>query len=225
MTPERARRQPDPPSGPTPLSAARRRRVLFVDDDDTLPALLRGIFETARVEFDFDFAGTAGGALSMMNTFCFDAVVLDYKLPDYIAGNVAAEVRAKYPSMPLAYMTNYSGDEIIEQAEAARVRLWPPKLTLIGDHAQLLALVRALVEEAPCEERRGGGGYGRPGGAELTPPHPPPGQTERRGEGGADTGHRRRQTDAGAPPVLQVRPGLTGSLRTLIRRRDSFIRG
>lgn len=195
--------------------------MLFVDDDDGLHALLRALFVREQVDFDYDFVGAGGGAVSMLNAFCYDGLVLDYKLPDFLAINVAEEVRAKYPRMPIAYMTNYSGDDLMDQAARLRVHMWPTKLTLMSDTARLLRLIGGLVEEAPCEER------GDFPVVQLTTPHPPPGTPERRCRTNpplTDTGHRRRASDLGAHPVVKVPPCLDASLQTYIRRRPSLHR-
>jgi CheY-like chemotaxis protein len=164
--------------------------VLFVDDDEGLHALLRQLFERSQVSFDYDFMSSAGGALSMLNVYCYDAVVLDYKLPDFIAGTAAAEIRAKYDRLPIAYLTNYSDDEMLKEAARLRVDLWPTKWTLMGDQDHL-----------------------------SDPPAATPGGERRRVNPKLDTGYRRRTSDAGARPVLLIPPCLEATLQTPSARR------
>jgi CheY-like chemotaxis protein len=199
--------------------------VLFVDDDEGLHALLRQLFERSQVSFDYDFMSSAGGALSMLNVYCYDAVVLDYKLPDFIAGTAAAEIRAKYDRLPIAYLTNYSDDEMLKEAARLRVDLWPTKWTLMGDQDRLLRLVRELAERLPCDQRYGGAGGG--GGLRRDaaavhlsdPPAATPGGERRRVNPKLDTGYRRRTSDAGARPVLLIPPCLEATLQTPSARR------
>jgi two-component system response regulator AtoC len=96
-----------------------RLRVLVVEDE----LLIRwSIAETlTKAGCLVTEAGDAAGALRAAATGDFDAVVLDYRLPDSNDLKLLAALRDRLPGSTVVMMSAYGTPEIIQRAEALGV--------------------------------------------------------------------------------------------------------
>ncbi|MFI5935165.1 response regulator transcription factor [Actinoplanes sp. NPDC051494] len=83
--------------------AARPTRVLVVDDEPNISALLSATLRL--VAFDVRVAGSGHGALAAVEDFDPDLVVLDVMLPDLDGFDVARRLRAAGRSTPVLFLT------------------------------------------------------------------------------------------------------------------------
>lgn len=120
--------------GVAPRSGAAPRRIVLVDDDPTLRSLLRAtlsedVYEVAE-------AGDAAGAVATIEREPVDLVVLDWRLPDGDGGHVLAEVKARWPELPVIVLTA-ERDAAAEHADAFLTKPFSP--------VQLLDVVDRLL--------------------------------------------------------------------------------
>src|SRR5262245_2690392 len=94
-------------------------RVLVVEDE----LLIRwSIAETlTKAGCEVTEAGDAAGALLAASAADFDAVVLDYRLPDSNDLTLLAALRDRLPRSTVVMMSAYGTPEIIQRAEALGV--------------------------------------------------------------------------------------------------------
>lgn len=96
--------------------------TLLIVDDSKLARIVVGKAVTAlqpdwvRVE-----AAEAGEAATVLAAQQIDAAILDYNMPGRNGLELAEEMRANYPKMPIALATANVQDEIIARARAANV--------------------------------------------------------------------------------------------------------
>ncbi|MHB8244243.1 MAG: response regulator transcription factor [Acidimicrobiales bacterium] len=137
------------PIGAVSPTAAGGRRVLVVDDEDSITEL---VAMALRYEgFLVETAQTGYGALSLLDSFRPELVVLDVMLPDIDGFNVAERVRRERRDVPVLFLT-------ARDATEDKVR----GLTIGGDDyvtkpfsvAELVARVHAVLR------RTGGSGSG-----------------------------------------------------------------
>lgn len=158
-----------------------KRRVLFVDDDEELHHLLMTLFKRNDVPFVFDFATSAGGACSLMSIYCYDAVVLDYNLPDFTGATVGPKLREKNPTIPLAFLTDYVSEELADLADEIGAEYWLKLETVTKDGGlDLIHRVVGLLDGGQCSQQEANDDRRS--------------RTARRGSP-PDTGERRRSTD------------------------------
>lgn len=132
-------------SGPAPLQgpdAALETRVLVVDDEAEIVALMRDILEGAG--YDVATAESGEVALALLETARFDAIVSDLRMPDMDGATFWREVEQRYP--PLARrMLFVTGDtlspgarEFLRQAHCKGLDKPFSKADLLAAVAQLL---------------------------------------------------------------------------------------
>lgn len=93
--------------------------TVLVVDDSKLARIVAGKAiaalqpDWARVE-----AGSAADALEIVGSQPIDIAVLDFNMPDKDGLELAAELRASHPNMPIAVITANVQDEIIARVRA-----------------------------------------------------------------------------------------------------------
>ena len=97
-------------------------RILYIDDDPALTSLVKRLLERRgeQVTAYLD----AKQALAALRTApaAFDLVLSDYNMPDLTGLDVAREVRAIRPGLPVAITTGYVDEALQAQAASAGVR-------------------------------------------------------------------------------------------------------
>ena len=83
-------------------------RILIVDDEPTILRVARTILEKAG--FIVLSATDGPQALGMLDTQAVDALLTDLRMPGMSGTELIVEVRRRYASLPVAYMTAYSED-------------------------------------------------------------------------------------------------------------------
>jgi DNA-binding response OmpR family regulator len=85
-------------------SEARRRRVLFVEDE---PALRTSYERFFRDRYDLAFAGTGAEGLARLAEFSPDVMILDLRLPDTDGIALLQSIRRDHPKLPVIVTTAY----------------------------------------------------------------------------------------------------------------------
>jgi DNA-binding NtrC family response regulator len=117
------------------------RRVLYVDDDEMLVSLVTRLLKRSGCEVTG--YGLAAEALEAFRSTpeAFDVVITDFNMPEMSGLEVARQVLALRPAMPVVITSGYITTEL--QAEAERIGV--PHLLYKPDLAKrLLQLVRSL---------------------------------------------------------------------------------
>ena len=84
--------------------AARRRRVLIVEDE---PALRLSYDRAFRPRYDLAFATNGAEALEQLEQHRPDVAVLDMRLPDTDGIELLRRIRVSYPDLPVIITTAY----------------------------------------------------------------------------------------------------------------------
>jgi PAS domain S-box-containing protein len=109
------------PGAPAPGPGSARRRILVVDDDPDVRAFL----EDALDELGHDVAACDCGeaALAEVARDCPDLILLDFAMPGMNGADVAREVRASCPDVPIVFVTGYAESEQLEAALGRDVKV------------------------------------------------------------------------------------------------------
>ncbi|MEK7241627.1 MAG: response regulator, partial [Planctomycetota bacterium] len=86
-----------------------KERVLVIDDEESIQKSLSLVLTGEG--YDVTVVGTGGEGLEKFNQYPYDAVILDYKLPDTDGLNVARVIKERDPKVALVFVTAYSSIE------------------------------------------------------------------------------------------------------------------
>ena len=120
---------------PASTEALRPRRILIVEDDESVASGLVTLLEMEGMHVDVATTGRA--AIRMIETIDADVVLLDVGLPDMDGTAVYAEIAARRPDLPIIFSTGH-GDRSKLPANATYL------LKPYDSHA-LLEAIRAVV--------------------------------------------------------------------------------
>lgn len=88
--------------------------ILIVDDNVMMTRTLRDIIATAGHQVDIAHSGHE--ALTLVGREArYDCLLTDIKMPDMNGVELAQQVRACCPDLPVVFMTAYSDDDLIQQ--------------------------------------------------------------------------------------------------------------
>ncbi len=92
------------------------KRLLIVDDEETLTFSLYQTFIKAPVECEVITASDGQQALSQIEKQMFDVVITDIKMPDLNGLDLLSLIKAKNPSTRVVVITAYGTDDKEDQA-------------------------------------------------------------------------------------------------------------
>jgi CheY-like chemotaxis protein len=93
--------------------------VLIVDDSKLARIVLGKTIAALQPDWVRLEAGNADEAVAAFDTHAIDLAILDYNMPGRDGLALAEELRARYPTMPIAVATANVQDEVIARARAA----------------------------------------------------------------------------------------------------------
>jgi signal transduction histidine kinase len=96
--------------------------VLVVDDDDAVREVTAGIL--IDLGYRVFEAGSGGAALEMFNSRV-DAVVLDFAMPGMNGAELARELRARRPGVPIVFVTGYADADALSDTPDDHIVLKP----------------------------------------------------------------------------------------------------
>lgn len=108
-------------SGSVPQAELRGRRVLYLDDDETLTFLIQRTLE--RKGYQVSTFMDQGRALQCLreNPLAFDLILTDYNMPGMSGLEVVREVRAINPDLPVAIASGFIDESLTAKARDAGV--------------------------------------------------------------------------------------------------------
>jgi DNA-binding response OmpR family regulator len=125
----------------------RRRRVLIVDDDEAIRALLR--LTLPPDEYDVTEAFDGEHALDALAESNPELMLLDWKMPGRHGSLVLDDVKARHPKLPVIVLTSEIQEYHRALAESLGVDAF---LTKPFSPMELLATVERLLAESPLDE-------------------------------------------------------------------------
>src|SRR5207244_2296103 len=106
-------------------------RVLIVDDDEIISVALNHFRARLELQVNFVYAADVAEAVEKINGNCFDAAVIDVRLPGVTGVSLGALIREHDVNIPLAYLTNLDTETVRAEAVAQRA-YFLNKLRFIG---------------------------------------------------------------------------------------------
>ena len=124
-----------------------RRRVLIVDDDESIRALLRLTLPTE--EYDVAEAVDGEDGLRMLTETDPELILLDWKMPGRHGSLVLDEVKVRRPALPVIVLTSEIQEHHRRLAESLSVDAF---LTKPFSPIELLETIERLLGESPVEQ-------------------------------------------------------------------------
>lgn len=103
--------------------------VLIVDDSKLARLVVAKLLRQLRPDWDVAEAANADAALSVMGERQVDVALLDFNMPGKDGLELAADLRAAKPNMPIAVVSANIQDEIIARARSVDATFLPKPLT------------------------------------------------------------------------------------------------
>lgn len=123
--------------------------VLIVDDSKLARIVLGKAVGALQPEWTRIEAGNADEAVAAFDAHAIDVAILDYNMPGRDGLALAEELRARFPTMPIAVATANVQDEIIMRARAANATFIPKPVTEEGMRGFLSGAALRLRSTAP----------------------------------------------------------------------------
>lgn len=125
----------------------KRKRILIVDDDKKLAALLQESLRTLGEGYDVVTAGGTDEALAKISKRSFDLVITDLMMPEVDGLQLLEALKAISPSMITVAMTAFDSQEIRDKAESLGVYRYLAKPFSIHEFRQ--CVIDAFREAEP----------------------------------------------------------------------------
>lgn len=122
--------------------------VLIVDDSKLARIVAGKTLAALQPEWDRIEAGNAEDALEILRGRRIDVAMIDFNMPDKDGLELAAELRAIHPTMPVAVITANIQDEVIARAREVNATFVSKPLTEDG--------LRGFIAGAALRLRSGG---------------------------------------------------------------------
>jgi CheY-like chemotaxis protein len=106
--------------------------VLIVDDSKLARIVLGKVIAALQPDWTRLEAGNADEAIALLGDHRIDLAVLDFNMPGRDGLELAEELRARFPDMPVAVATANVQDEIVARARAANATFIPKPVTEDG---------------------------------------------------------------------------------------------
>lgn len=122
--------------------------VLIVDDSKLARIVAAKALTALQPEWEKVEAGNAQEALGVLNGQKIDVAMIDFNMPEKDGLELAAEIRASHPMMPIAVITANIQDEVIARAREVNATFVSKPLTEEG--------LRGFISGAALRLRTGG---------------------------------------------------------------------
>jgi len=124
----------------------REKHILVIDDDPSIRDLIQALLE--NFGYTSDTAENGREAVAKLSQ-AYDAIVLDYFMPDITGLTVLGHIRRTYPDIPVVMLTGHTEGQVAVQALAAGARtcLYKP-----FDCQELKEVLNGLVGTVESEQ-------------------------------------------------------------------------
>ena len=123
------------------------RRIMIVDDDESVRSLLR--MTLPEGEYEIEEAIDGEEALTLLAGHVPDLVLLDWKMPGRHGSLVLDELKTRHPQLPVIVLTAEVAEHHRNLAESLKVDVF---LTKPFSPLELLATIERLLGERPVDE-------------------------------------------------------------------------
>ena len=106
--------------------------VLIVDDSKLARIVAAKTLAALQPGWDKVEAANAQDALNLLSERKIDVAMLDFNMPDKDGLQLAAEIRSRHPTMPIAVITANIQDEVINRAREVNAAFVSKPLTEEG---------------------------------------------------------------------------------------------
>lgn len=104
-------------------------RILIVDDSKLARMSVAKALNALHPDWERIEAGNADEALARANETVIDVTLLDFNMPGRDGLDLAAELRGRDPTMPIAIISANHQTEIVSRAQAVGATFLPKPLT------------------------------------------------------------------------------------------------
>jgi len=111
--------------------------LLVVDDDPLIADMLRRAL--SRRGFRIDAVGSPAEALERAETTPYDAALLDLVMPGTDGADLAQQLRALLPGLPIAVLTGYTNSPLLAGAQKSGMQVFT-KPVVIHELVEFLEL-------------------------------------------------------------------------------------
>ena len=115
-------------------------KILIVDDDENVRKAICRWFETNG--FIVDFAKDGGSAVEKCRQGVYDAITMDYAMPQMDGRQAAIAIRQHQPSIPIVILTGYS-DTGVEEITSAEVSVLYKPVSMRKLEEEIVRLIEA----------------------------------------------------------------------------------
>jgi CheY-like chemotaxis protein len=115
----------------------KQQRILLVDDEERILFVVGESLKKLEGNCEINTARNGVEALTLMEQNPFDLIITDLKMPQMDGVQLTEKLRARYPSLPIIWMTAYGADSIRERAEQLGVQHFLNKPLDIEDIRQI----------------------------------------------------------------------------------------
>ena len=126
-------------------------RILIVDDDDAVRQVTADILRDLR--YQVVEAGSAGAAFDILDSEPVDLLLLDFAMPGMSGAEVARRVRARFPRMPILFVTGYADQALLDGIGESQTLGKPFEARELGETIAH-ALTRGGSRAAPVKSDR-----------------------------------------------------------------------
>ena len=126
------------------------KTILVVDDEKGARDFMVMAAQAYGSEFTVDTASDVQEATDKLNNNPYDALILDVSLP-VMNGNIyAVFVRKAFPSLPIAFLTNFESETARQMGEETKAEYWT-KLEKMADFSVLQGCMENLINGLNCD--------------------------------------------------------------------------
>lgn len=132
----------------TPTGERKTIRVLLVDDDPDLAAIIAAYVEREYDDFDVTIANSVPEAVETLERTSFDCIVSDYKMPALSGLDFLRAVREEDPLIPFLLFTARGNEATASEAIAAGVTDYVRKGPEFAHYDELVERIRSAIDWA-----------------------------------------------------------------------------
>ncbi len=126
------------------------KTILVVDDEQEARNYMVMAAQAFNSSFTVDTASGVQEAVDKLNNNSYDALILDVSLPVMNGNILAVFVRKAFPTLPIAFLTNYESETAKQMGEETQAEYWS-KLDKMADFAILQRCMDNLINGLNCE--------------------------------------------------------------------------
>jgi len=96
------------------MGAGRMPRILYIEDDKAIAGLVKAVVE--KCDHTVDIAPTGADGLAMQDDLPYDAIAVDYQLPDMTGIDICRQLLLRDPDTPIVMITGMGDQRLANEA-------------------------------------------------------------------------------------------------------------